>query len=106
MNLICKNNEKCLNQKYDSQLQTMTCGYEFAEDCIYCAEFNIEKDKNSLECPVCKYVYQTEEEFIEIMTNHNFYIYNSEKKDFPWLDDTIEVRLLACPKCGSVKFVE
>jgi len=33
---ICNYIIKCDNQKYDPQLQTMICEWEFAEDCSHC----------------------------------------------------------------------
>jgi len=36
MDLLCKNITRCYYQNYNAKLQTMTCGWDNAEDCSHC----------------------------------------------------------------------
>ena len=35
MDLLCNNITRCYHQNYNSKLQTMTCGWDRAEDCSH-----------------------------------------------------------------------
>jgi len=56
MNMLCNNITKCHHQNYNTELQTMTCGWEEAEDCSHCIKEELismwKKELNKVkQCP-------------------------------------------------------
>jgi len=56
MDLLCKNITRCYHQRYNAKLQTMTCGWDRAEDCSHCIKDELismwkEQLKKVKQCP-------------------------------------------------------